>query len=109
MPQQSNPPQLKYNFMSLTGILIGCGLSTFSNWHGGAASAQGAEASVKSVLATASPQKKGHTYSKPYHLKQQITVTLDQAQQKEIGLKLTEVKRGYLFKTVESPGQIQAN
>jgi len=99
---------LKYNFLALSGILIGCGLSICYQANN-TASAQSASAVTKSVLATASPSKKGHTYSKPYHLKQQITVTLNAAQQREVGLTMTDVKRGYLNKTVESPGQIQAN
>jgi cobalt-zinc-cadmium efflux system membrane fusion protein len=41
--------------------------------------------------------------------KNAVTVSIDEAQKKEIGLRLGEVKRGFIYKTVESPGQIQPN
>jgi cobalt-zinc-cadmium efflux system membrane fusion protein len=41
--------------------------------------------------------------------KNSMTVSLDESQQKEIGLQVTEVRRGLVKKTVESPGQVQPN
>jgi heavy metal efflux system protein len=38
-----------------------------------------------------------------------VTVDIDQTQQKEIGLKLAEVKRGFICKTVDSPGRVGPN
>jgi cobalt-zinc-cadmium efflux system membrane fusion protein len=38
-----------------------------------------------------------------------VNISVDEAQSKEIGLHLAEVKRGFIHKSVESPGQVQPN
>lgn len=41
--------------------------------------------------------------------KSTVTVSVDDEQKRSIGLRLAEVKRGFVYKTVESPGQVQPN
>ena len=38
-----------------------------------------------------------------------VTVSIDETQQKEIGLQVSPVKRGLVHKSIESPGQVQPN
>lgn len=38
-----------------------------------------------------------------------VTVAIDSKQESEIGLKLTEARHGYIYKTIESPGRVQPN
>jgi len=66
------------------------------------------------LLSCVSDKKETHSLSTEEAVqnerdKNSMTVSLDEAQQKEIGLQVTEVRRGLVSKTVESPGQVQPN
>jgi len=89
-------------------VTLACGFTGYSFLSQKPASAQDA------VLATSTSPKHPqvrHISAQPFtfHGKNEVTVSIDEAQKKEIGLRLGEVKHGFIFKTVESPGQIQPN
>lgn len=105
MQQQQSPAPLMSSFQAAIVILLAYGLTGCSRLSEQAADAQGASARTTQL----SQQNQSRQSQNQLFLEKPLTVSIDASQRNEIGLRLADVKRGFIFKTVESPGQIQPN